>query len=159
MSAPKPPPRRRNSGTMLTSRRIALAVVLAAGTVAVVAVAMNPRESSPPVIQVHQATVRHAVMNDESRPLAQLGRLAKAGSDWGAHPEPGDAPAHGMSPPDSNAEPDDDTTDVPPLLEAPVAGASVEQRTQGTRNPLPALASFDGLGAGFSGPQGTGRFN
>src|SRR5438045_2521466 len=32
---------------------------------------------------------------------------------------------------------------------------SVEQTSQGTRHPLPVLESFDGLGSGFTGPQGT----
>ncbi len=49
-------------------------------------------------------------------------------------------------------------------LDAPMpshlaAGRSVEQRAQGTRPPAAILASFDGLGFGFSGPQGTRRFN
>ncbi|HEY0874567.1 MAG TPA: hypothetical protein VGD94_13935 [Vicinamibacterales bacterium] len=34
------------------------------------------------------------------------------------------------------------------------AGAAVEQREQGTRSPAELVASFDGLGAGFDGPQG-----
>ena len=35
------------------------------------------------------------------------------------------------------------------------AGAAVEQKTQGKRPALPLLESFDGLGSGFTGPQGT----
>jgi len=35
------------------------------------------------------------------------------------------------------------------------AMAAVEQRTHGTRDPLPVVTSFDGLGHGFVGPQGT----
>ena len=34
------------------------------------------------------------------------------------------------------------------------AGAAVEQTTQGTRPSLDLVASFDGLGVGFDGPQG-----
>ena len=34
-------------------------------------------------------------------------------------------------------------------------GADIEQRSQGTRPPLPVLESFDGLGVGFSGPHGS----
>ena len=33
--------------------------------------------------------------------------------------------------------------------------AAAEQRSHGTRDPIPALASFDGLGYGFVGPQGS----
>ena len=35
--------------------------------------------------------------------------------------------------------------------------AQVEQRSQGTRLPAALVASFDGLGVGFDGPQGAGR--
>lgn len=35
------------------------------------------------------------------------------------------------------------------------AMAAVEQRSHGTRDPLPVIASFDGLGHGFVGPQGS----
>ena len=34
------------------------------------------------------------------------------------------------------------------------AGAAVEQTSQGTRPPAELVASFDGLGVGFEGPQG-----
>ena len=34
-------------------------------------------------------------------------------------------------------------------------GADIEQRSQGTRPPLPVLELFDGLGVGFSGPHGS----
>jgi hypothetical protein len=38
------------------------------------------------------------------------------------------------------------------------AGIAVEQTSQGPEPAAPILASFDGLGAGFSGPQGTANF-
>jgi len=38
---------------------------------------------------------------------------------------------------------------------ADTPGASVEQTRQGKRPPAPIVVSFDGLGAGFTGPQGT----
>ncbi len=44
---------------------------------------------------------------------------------------------------------------IPPMMTSPPGAARVEQRTQGTR-PGPVLAeSFDGVGVGFEGPQGT----
>ncbi|HUL72493.1 MAG TPA: hypothetical protein VLT86_05290 [Vicinamibacterales bacterium] len=45
--------------------------------------------------------------------------------------------------------------------EAPhdAAGAKVEQTTMGAKPALPVLESFDGLGAGFSGPHGTAARN
>jgi hypothetical protein len=50
---------------------------------------------------------------------------------------------------------------IPPPTPPPTlspAGIAVEQRSQGTRPAAPLLESFDGLGAGFAGPQGTTTF-
>ncbi len=47
---------------------------------------------------------------------------------------------------------------VPPPVSPPVItakGAAVEQTAPGTRPPAELVASFDGLGVGFEGPQGT----
>ncbi len=40
-------------------------------------------------------------------------------------------------------------------MKTAAGGAAVEQTTQGTRPPAELVASFDGLGVGFDGPQGT----
>lgn len=51
-----------------------------------------------------------------------------------------------------------DTAPDKPELPRPnklVPGAAVEQRSQGLKPPLPVLESFDGLGFGFEGPQGS----
>jgi hypothetical protein len=42
-----------------------------------------------------------------------------------------------------------------PLLPVPPGAAAVEQTSQGTRPPAAVVASFDGLGVGFIGPQGS----
>ena len=50
---------------------------------------------------------------------------------------------------------------IPPPTPPPTltpAGIAVEQRFQGTRPAAPLIESFDGLGAGFEGPQGTTTF-
>ncbi len=44
---------------------------------------------------------------------------------------------------------------LPLPAEISAEGAAVEQTAEGTRPALPLLTSFDGLGDGFSGPQGT----
>jgi hypothetical protein len=46
---------------------------------------------------------------------------------------------------------------VPPVIAAPAGSAAVEQKTQGPKPPAALVESFDGLGAGFAGPQGPGR--
>lgn len=50
---------------------------------------------------------------------------------------------------------------IPPPTPPPTlspAGIAVEQTAQGTRAEVPLIESFDGLGAGFEGPQGTATF-
>jgi hypothetical protein len=44
---------------------------------------------------------------------------------------------------------------VPPIITVPDGSAAVEQRAQGTRAPAVLVDSFDGLGVGFEGPQGS----
>jgi hypothetical protein len=44
---------------------------------------------------------------------------------------------------------------IPPVMTAPSGAAAVEQRSQGARPGAERIASFDGLGVGFEGPQGT----
>jgi len=44
---------------------------------------------------------------------------------------------------------------VAPVMTAPAGSEAVEQTTPGTRPPATIAASFDGLGIGFEGPQGT----
>ena len=43
----------------------------------------------------------------------------------------------------------------PPTITTPAGSAAVEQSTPGTRPPAVLVESFDGLGVGFKGPQGT----
>ncbi|HET7220622.1 MAG TPA: hypothetical protein VFJ02_21360 [Vicinamibacterales bacterium] len=47
---------------------------------------------------------------------------------------------------------------VPPVMTAPEGSAAVEQTTHGSKPAPEILASFDGLGVGFAGPQGTATF-
>ena len=44
---------------------------------------------------------------------------------------------------------------TPPVITVPSGAAKVEQRAPGTKPAATLVASFDGLGAGFAGPQGT----
>ncbi len=55
------------------------------------------------------------------------------------------------------AEPQQSPTPVPtpPDMTSPAGAAAVEQRSQGNRPSAAIVASFDGLGVGFKGPQGT----
>jgi hypothetical protein len=44
---------------------------------------------------------------------------------------------------------------IPPVITSPAGAAKVEQTSQGTQPGAELVVSFDGLGAGFKGPQGT----
>jgi hypothetical protein len=44
---------------------------------------------------------------------------------------------------------------TPPVMASPPGAAAIEQPSQGTRPGAELIASFDGLGVGFEGPQGT----
>src|SRR5262245_55115740 len=43
---------------------------------------------------------------------------------------------------------------TPPVMKSPPGAAAVEQRSQGVLPGAELVASFDGLGVGFEGPQG-----
>src|SRR5215475_12794539 len=47
------------------------------------------------------------------------------------------------------------TSPTPPVMTSPPGAAAVEQRSQGTLPGAALVDSFDGLGLGFQGPQGT----
>src|SRR5215510_8392428 len=44
---------------------------------------------------------------------------------------------------------------TPPVMKSPPGAAAVEQQAQGSQPGATLVASFDGLGVGFEGPQGT----
>ena len=117
-----------------------------------------PNESAIEPVIVHRAA-----KFDVSAPLATL-----RGNDSKAYDVDCKGAACGTSPgnPDEDADADPDADQdqqqkpeepVPPTVITP-EGAAVEQTSQGTRAPIPLVESFDGLGEGFVGPQGTGMF-
>src|SRR5262249_13844753 len=95
---------------------------------------------SPPRRADGTVTVRNAVAQDVSPPLAALACAPPEGEDernwrpvavsWNGSP-------------------------VRPAQKPPLTSAAVEQTTQGTKAAPQLVASFDGLGHGFQGPQGT----
>jgi hypothetical protein len=64
----------------------------------------------------------------------------------------------GTSPGDADADREQKPDEVAPAPVITAAGSAVEQKTQGKRPAAPLLESFDGLGSGFTGPQGTATF-
>jgi len=55
----------------------------------------------------------------------------------------------------TDAQPQSSPTPTPPVMTSPTGAALVEQKSQGARLPAAVAESFDGLGVGFTGPQGT----
>ena len=91
----------------------------------------------------HQnVTVRSPLVHDVSQPLTSLHVAASA-----VHC--GDCPAGVLAP-----TPTPQGGGSPATPPGDPAGARIEQRSQGSRPPLELIASFDGLGVGFDGPQG-----
>jgi len=101
------------------------------------------------------AAVTEAVARDTSPPLGR--RLDTGQSDCGA-----DQSTCAISPPsDPDVDPEyrPDQQGGPPVITAPPGSAAIEQTTPGAKPGARLVAAFDGLGAGFVGPQGTARTN
>jgi hypothetical protein len=106
--------------------------------------------------------VHRAMKYDVSRPLALIHESDDAtaaecvGAACGTSPGAlADASADDPDAQERREEP------IPPPTPAPTltpAGIAVEQTVQGKRPAAPLIESFDGLGAGFEGPQGTTNF-
>ena len=123
---------------------IAVVVSLCAGSVALRA---RGQQSE---IRTSAVTVHRATKFDVSPPL----RLLRGSGATDGAPDCEGAEC-GSSPGDPDADQDQKPEEVAPAPVITGAGAAVEQKTQGKRPALPLLESFDGLGSGFTGPQGT----
>ena len=92
------------------------------------------RLKTPPAI------VHHAARFDLSAPLASMGVVEAepvspdCEEGWGAAPS---------------------ETQAAPSAAAALPATTLEQKSRGARPPAVVIVSFDGLGAGFTGPQGT----
>ena len=136
--------------------------VLCAGVVAVVLVVMacvapsgTPRSDSLAVRAehaTHAATVVGSVRRDVSQRLSASAGDVDAERDL-AERVPRHALASEMEEPDEEAERESAST--LPSMTTPTGSADVEQTAFGTKKPATLVASFDGLGVGFTGPQGT----
>lgn len=103
-------------------------------------------------------TVRYAIRHDLSQPLRTISECP----EYNAGPLEENRPSAAvMAPPSS--EPSTERTEQQNNAPAysniiPPGAAAVEQKEPGERAPAELVESFDGLGAGFEGPQGTARF-
>jgi len=116
----------------------------------------KPKGPAAGAVFVHRAT-----QYDVSPPLASM----RASSDASTLPDCeggacGSSPSASSDALDSAPEQRPEEP-IPPPTPPPtlsLAGIAVEQTSQGTRPAVPLVESFDGLGAGFEGPQGTTNF-
>ncbi len=140
---------------MHLSRSLALlggaaAIALGASRAARVPASAAARASGTPTPTVGAVTVSHAVMHDRSQRLAPR---VDVDADSRATARTTGIPPNALAP-DGDADAERDTAALP-VMTAPAGSAAIEQTSQGTRPPAALVASFDGLGAGFQGPQGT----
>jgi hypothetical protein len=141
---------------MILARRL-MELVLA-GTVLAglfLAQATSTADERPTSGPSRGAVIVHPAMRfDVSPPLALLGQ-SSARMDV----VPCQAADCGTAPPPAGTgqEPEKDSGTVPPP-EIPAAAAGIEQTAPGKRAAVTLDESFDGLGSGFEGPQGTASF-
>ena len=133
-------------------------IVFASGEAGLQSHGYDRREPGPEagVVLVHRPT-----HYDVSRPLASMGDTNEStpvadceGAACGTSPS---APSGDQDAPQTGRQEEPIPPPTPPPTLSP-AGIAVEQTSQGTRPAVPLLESFDGLGAGFEGPQGTTNF-
>jgi hypothetical protein len=109
-----------------------------------------------------KATSRAAVAHDVSPPLSALLTQAQAPpvlENEAIVRDPGALAGTRASAnaPESDGEQEPTDEPIPPYVAPPVPeeAAAIEQRTMGTKDGAVLVESFDGLGIGFEGPQGT----
>jgi hypothetical protein len=120
---------------------------------------------------VQTLPIRKSVRHDVSPPLSSLTMVedehdsdaGDAEMDDDADDSDAEAPPNILAPgfAGEEAAPGNTNTNAPPTTNAMVAAigsGAVEQTKHGTKPPPVIVASFDGLGEGFSGPQGTARY-
>ncbi|MEP6495056.1 MAG: hypothetical protein ABJF01_20380 [bacterium] len=120
----------------------------------------------PPPAQSGAVRVGHAVSHDMSGPLAQPDASVKQGVDTDRLADT-DARVHSQAlAPRADAEHDEESereaelSSHAPATSAgrrrvPARSAGIEQTAQGSAPAAELIASFDGLGVGFTGPQGS----
>jgi hypothetical protein len=107
------------------------------------------REASTSRPQVDSVVVHRAIKFDLSRPLYSE-------PNSGSSLEPAACRSSACTAPVDESDPPQPSPAGKPTI--PPAARAVEQTSQGKRPAVPRMESFDGLGAGFQGPQGTARF-
>jgi len=127
-----------------------IAIALAAVLFTLAAIPPRARVVTSPV------TTHPAAAFDVSLPLARLIKGDDAGASSAMRGPDVDVPANTLAPLEDDGQgPPSAPPIVPPVITTPPGAGAVEQTSQGAKPPATLVASFDGLGVGFEGPQGT----
>lgn len=102
-------------------------------------------------LNVSSVDVHQAVKNDVSRPLSALTATGLESHSSLKNSSTTDTEDRNQIVP----TPRPTTTPTPQMTTVTPASAAVEQTSQGIKSPARLVESFDGLGLGFEGPQGT----
>jgi hypothetical protein len=130
---------------------IILAVIVAAG----VFVVLRSRPSSREPLQQRSATVMRCTRSDTSGRLGLSLASAATGEAGGDRPVMALAPEpNDLAEGEGHEEREQDSAGLP-VMHVPSGSAAVEQTAFGAKPPARLVASFDGLGVGFVGPQGS----
>jgi len=113
-------------------KRVAVAAVIAIGASLMIRSNSHVESAQPP--GSGRSFSQRAVAHDLSPPLRKLVAADEPIAELQQSPAP---------------------VPTPPDMTSPAGAAAVEQRSQGTRPAATIVAGFDGLGAGFKGPQGS----
>jgi hypothetical protein len=113
-----------------------------------------PKSPADTIVQRsdRKITIYHPVRHDVSHSLSSLRQEEKKDSC----PQGFTAPLHSVAPENENVVIEDSI--ITRKTSVPSGSASVEQTWHGKRPSPELITSFDGLGVGFEGPQGTARY-
>ncbi len=124
-------------------------------TAAAVAIVIPALVGAPGPPATGTVSVHRAAAFDVSPPLRELIGATPAGSGHATGAAHAAAPPGTLAPDPVVAEGQQPQAPVvPPVITTPAGSDSVEQVSQGPRPAALLVASFDGLGVGFEGPQG-----
>ena len=107
-----------------------------------------------------EAVVHRAIRFDISERLDAAPPRAVAGGGAGSRASSADIPGYALAPggdEESEHAASVRTSGAPPVMATPPGSGEIEQTAEGSRPGAALVASFDGLGEGFTGPQGTAR--
>jgi hypothetical protein len=118
----------------------------------------SPSVNAPPDAREPRATVTPAIAHDLSAPLEWADGTVPRSVESNRRDAAAAMPRYAMAEPNAERETEAERGRAVggiPAIVTPPGAADVEQVTFGTKPPATLVASFDGLGVGFTGPQGT----